>query len=228
MGPSIFIEQLSLQYGNDTILDNINLALEGGHIHLFVGPNGGGKTSLLKSILGLTPFQGDIQIHGEYRIGYVPQKAQFEYSLPLSVMDFMLLSQSRQPLFLGGHRRAREKAMTQLERLGMASRAERRMGQLSGGEQQRVLFAQALLDAPNLLVLDEPTTGMDKQGIEIIDQLLDEQLQQGVTLLAVHHDPVAISKLPNPKIHLINRRYQQELQLEQLQQMQFVHHSQEA
>ncbi len=179
MGPSIFIEQLSLQYGNDTILDNLNLTLEGGHIHLFVGPNGGGKTSLLKSILGLTPFQGEIQIHGEYRIGYVPQKAQFEYSLPLSVMDFMLLSQSRQPLFLGSHRRAREKAMVQLERLGMASRAERRMGQLSGGEQQRVLFAQALLDAPNLLVLDEPTTGMDKQGIEIIDNCLMNNCNMG-------------------------------------------------
>ncbi|QIZ77072.1 metal ABC transporter ATP-binding protein [Ferrimonas lipolytica] len=228
MAPSLTLNELSLQYGADKVLDNINLELGSGQIHLFVGPNGGGKTSLLKSVLGLTPFRGDIEIHGEYRIGYVPQKAQFEASLPLSVMDFMLLSQSRRPLFWFQHSKHKAKAMEQLETLGMAERAQRRMGQLSGGEQQRVLFAQALLDNPNLMILDEPTTGMDQQGIKVIDELITAQLNKGITMLAVHHDLGAIAKLPDPKIHLINRRYQGSLSPEQLSQMQFVHHSQEA
>ncbi|USD39351.1 metal ABC transporter ATP-binding protein [Ferrimonas sp. SCSIO 43195] len=228
MAPSVALKRLSLRYGAEHVLDDISLNLEGGQTHLFVGPNGGGKTSLLKSVLGLTPFRGVIEMDGEVKVGYVPQKAQFEASLPLSVMDFMLLNQSRRPLFWFHSARHKARAMEQLDQLGMAQRANRRMGQLSGGEQQRVLFAQALLQQPNLLILDEPTTGMDQQGIAVIDALISEQLRKGITLLAVHHDLEAIRKLPHPNLHLINRRYQGTVSPEQLQQMPFLHHSLEA
>lgn len=86
-------------------------------------------------------------------------------------------------------------ALAQLDRVGMATRSDRRMGQLSGGEQQRVLFAQALLDNPSLLVLDEPTTGMDEQGVRYLESLIRECVSEGRTILAVHHDVTAVRRL---------------------------------
>ncbi|MCL4110842.1 UNVERIFIED_CONTAM: hypothetical protein GTU68_025048 [Idotea baltica] len=196
LGPSISINQLGLQYDNNVILDDISLELKAGECHVIMGPNGGGKTSLLRSVLGLTPFSGQINIHWPEKpsIGYVPQKATFESSLPLTVMDFVLLNQTRIPLFW----------RPQLDRVGMATRSDRRMGQLSGGEQQRVLFAQALLDNPSLLVLDEPTTGMDEQGVRYLESLIRECVDEGRTILAVHHDVTAVRRL-EANVHVVNR-----------------------
>ncbi|WP_036831169.1 metal ABC transporter ATP-binding protein, partial [Photobacterium sanctipauli] len=143
---------------------------------------------------------------GAAKIGYVPQKATFESSLPLTVTDFILLNQTRHPLFWRQNSRHKKRAMDQLARLGMAERANRRMGQLSGGEQQRVLFAQALLDDPEFIVLDEPTTGMDEQGVKYLDALVQELLSEQRTLLAVHHDASAVQRLPTPLVHVVNRR----------------------
>ncbi|MGF1727876.1 metal ABC transporter ATP-binding protein [Photobacterium nomapromontoriensis] len=217
-GPSISLHNVSLQYGENQILRNINHTFSAGQCHVVMGPNGGGKTSLLRSVLGLTPFNGDIQIHwpeAKGKIGYVPQKAVFESSLPLTVMDFILLNQSRVPLFMSRFlsrfdllgsslSKQREFALEQLARVGMAERADRRMGQLSGGEQQRVLFAQALLDNPDLLVLDEPTTGMDEQGVRYLESLILELVAEGKTILAVHHDVSAVRRL-NAHVHVVNR-----------------------
>ncbi|MBY5946460.1 metal ABC transporter ATP-binding protein [Photobacterium rosenbergii] len=210
-GPSISLQNVNLQYGDNQILHEINHQFEAGQCHVVMGPNGGGKTSLLRSILGLTSFTGDIDIHWSDRkgkVGYVPQKAVFESSLPLTVMDFILLNQSRTPLFWSRWRnlsKQRSFALEQLERVGMVERAERRMGQLSGGEQQRVLFAQALLDNPDLLVLDEPTTGMDEQGVRYLESLIMELVTEGKTLLAVHHDVSAVRRL-QARVHVVNRQ----------------------
>ncbi|GAL17454.1 ABC transporter in pyoverdin gene cluster ATP-binding component [Vibrio maritimus] len=95
--------------------------------------------------------------------------------------------------------------MEQLQRVGMAEKAQRRMGQLSGGEQQRVLFAQALLDAPKLIFLDEPTTGMDEQGVQFIEKLISELVAEQRTLVAVLHDASTVLTLPNPLVHIVNR-----------------------
>ncbi len=209
MGPKIELCQVSLAYNGNQVLEPISKVLVPGRCHVLMGPNGGGKTSLLRSILGLTPFEGEIKIHwqqDEARIGFVPQKASFEASLPLTVMDFVLLNQTRHPLFWRQNARHKQRALAQLERLGMAERANRRMGQLSGGEQQRVLFAQALLDEPDLLVLDEPTTGMDEQGVKYLEALILELVAEKRTLLAVHHDVAAVQRLPDPLVHVINRR----------------------
>lgn len=211
MGPSIILKNVGLKYGDNTILHNITHEFTPGKCHVVMGPNGGGKTSLLRSILGLTPFFGDIRIQWpdkQGRVGYVPQKAMFESSLPLTVMDFILLNQSRVPLFWPRWRsRTKEmaNAMEQLERVGMSARADRRMGQLSGGEQQRVLFAQALLDNPQLLVLDEPTTGMDEQGVRYLESLIHELVAENKTVLAVHHDVSAVRRL-NAQVHVVNRQ----------------------
>lgn len=203
----ISLENVSLKYGDNVILDNINQQLEAGQCHVIMGPNGGGKTSLLRSILGLTPFTGNININWpeqKGRIGYVPQKAIFEASLPFTVMDFILLNQSRRPLFWRKCKKQQALALLQLQRVGMANRSERRMGQLSGGEQQRVLFAQALLDSPDLLVLDEPTTGMDEQGVRYLESLIHELVAENKTIIAVHHDISAVRRL-QAKVHVVNR-----------------------
>ncbi len=205
-GPSISISNLGLQYDDNVILDGITTSFGAGQCHVIMGPNGGGKTSLLRSVLGLTPFSGDISIQWPkaQSIGYVPQKATFEPSLPLTVMDFVLLNQTRMPLFWRKQTKQTQHALSQLERVGMATRSDRRMGQLSGGEQQRVLFAQALLDNPSLLVLDEPTTGMDEQGVRYLEALIRECAAEGKTILAVHHDVSAVRRL-DAQVHVVNR-----------------------
>lgn len=207
MGPGIRLQNVGLKYGDNVILQAINHELSAGKCHVVMGPNGGGKTSLLRSILGLTPFSGGIEIQwpdAKGTIGYVPQKATFESSLPFTVMDFILLNQSRNPLFWRKRKREQDHALSQLDRIGMANRADRRMGQLSGGEQQRVLFAQALLDSPDFLVLDEPTTGMDEQGVRYIESLIHELVQENRTILAVHHDVTAVRRL-QAEVHVVNR-----------------------
>jgi zinc transport system ATP-binding protein len=212
-GPFISLNGVGLKYGDNLILEGIQTQFEAGQCHVIMGPNGGGKTSLLRSVLGLTPFTGDISVHWPGpkqtqqagQIGYVPQKAMFEASLPLTVMDFVLLNQTRVPLFWRRKSKQTQQALAQLERVGMAARSDRRMGQLSGGEQQRVLFAQALLDDPSLLVLDEPTTGMDEQGVRYLEGLIHEVVAEGKTVLAVHHDVTAVRRL-DAQVHVVNRQ----------------------
>jgi len=206
MGPSIVLNNVSLRYENNIILENISTTLSAGSCHVVMGPNGGGKTSLLRSILGLTPFKGNIELQwAEHKgkIGYVPQKATFEPSLPLTVLDFILLNQSRSPLFFNFNKKHKTKALAQLARVGMEDRAMFRMGQLSGGEQQRVLFAQALLDDPDLLILDEPTNGMDDQGVRYFESLISELVAEQKTILVVHHDITAVRRL-QAIVHVVN------------------------
>ncbi|TEW54587.1 metal ABC transporter ATP-binding protein [Psychromonas sp. RZ22] len=206
MGPSISLQSVSLRYENNCILENISLTLDAGKCHVIMGPNGGGKTSLLRSMLGLTPFKGGINIHWSEnpgKVGYVPQKATFEPSLPLTVLDFILLNQSRSPLFFNFNKKHKTKALLQLARVGMADRAMLRMGQLSGGEQQRVLFAQALLDTPDLLILDEPTNGMDDQGVRYFESLIVELVKENKTIIIVHHDISAVRRL-EATVHVVN------------------------
>jgi len=206
VGPSISLNNVALRYENNIVLQGISATLEAGKCHVIMGPNGGGKTSLLRSILGLTPFKGEITVNwidGKGQIGYVPQKATFEPSLPLTVLDFILLNQSRSPLFFNFNKKHKIKALQQLARLGMADRAMFRMGQLSGGEQQRVLFAQALLDNPDLLILDEPTNGMDDQGVRYFESLISDLVKEQKTILVVHHDISAVRRL-EAIVHVVN------------------------
>ncbi|MEI6897884.1 MAG: metal ABC transporter ATP-binding protein [Psychromonas sp.] len=206
MGPSILLNNVSLKYENNIVLQDVSLTLDAGKCHVFMGPNGGGKTSLLRSMLGLTPFKGEINIHWPNRkgkIGYVPQKAIFEPSLPLTVLDFILLNQSRSPLFFNLNKKHKEKALHHLDRVGMADRALLRMGQLSGGEQQRVLFSQALLDEPELLILDEPTNGMDDQGVRYFEALITALVKEEKTIVVVHHDITAVRRL-EAEVHVVN------------------------
>jgi len=232
IGPVVNINDLNLSYGDNAILSNINLTLQSGLCHMLMGPNGGGKTSLLRSILGLTPFTGKVELQWpdqKGKVGYVPQKALFESSLPLSVLDFILLNQNSFPLFWRQRKKQQQHALEQLDRVGMASRAGRRMGLLSGGEQQRVLFAQALLADPELYILDEPTTGMDEQGVRYLEGLINELVCDKKTVIAVHHDISAVRRL-QAQVHVVNRNIINSgdacevLKPEKIEQL-FSHHS---
>lgn len=158
-----------------------------------IGPNGAGKTTLLRAILGLVPYAGVIQRGGPegrpLKLGYVPQRLDFDRGMPITVLDFMCCGLQRRPVWLGTKRKARRITQEQLERVGGRGWEDRRLGQLSGGELQRVLLAMALTREPEVLLLDEPVAGVDVSGEELFCDLLGSLQQQGrYTMVLVSHD----------------------------------------
>lgn len=171
--------QLSLQFGNKTVLHKIDLQLHAGKIVTLIGPNGAGKTSLVRTILGLQkPSAGQVVRARSLRIGYMPQKLHIDASLPLSVARF---------LALGGASKTEITRACQLT--GIEPLINSGLQHLSGGEMQRVLLTRALARQPNLLVLDEPVQGVDLNGqlalYELISRIRDER---GCGVLMVSHD----------------------------------------
>jgi zinc transport system ATP-binding protein len=205
-GPSITFEGVSLSYGNTQVLSNLNLTIDPGTVHAFVGPNGGGKTSTIKSLLGETPHSGCIAISwSESRIvGYVPQSLDFDHNLPITVDDLMAILCQDRPAFLGAKKSVRDEFILVLDRIGMGHKRDRLMGELSGGERQRVMLAQALLPIPDLLILDEPTSGMDKPGAEIFGRIIRELRAEGVTIVWVHHNLREVREIAD-RVTCINR-----------------------
>jgi zinc transport system ATP-binding protein len=194
---TVIFEEVTVAGGRGyPILDRVNASVPRGSWTTIVGPNGAGKTTLILALLGMTPYSGNIRLANENakpRIGYVPQRFAFDRGMPLTVMEFMLMGRQRLPFWFGcrgGKHQARE--------LLAAVRADRlessRLGALSGGELQRVLLALALQEEPDLLVLDEPTAGVDYQGEQIFCELLDNlRRERGFTQLMVSHDLAAVT-----------------------------------
>lgn len=190
-GPEIRFSGVGLRLGGAEILRDIGFAVAPGSIHCIIGPNGGGKTTLIRCLLGQMPHAGSISIGwGERRsIGYVPQHLDFDKSLPITVSDFMtMICRPRRPAFFGIGRRGRATAEAALSRVGLEGKLGTRFGNLSGGERQRVLFAQALMPEPGLLVLDEPMTSMDEVGMRIFVDLVRSLAASGVTIVWIAHE----------------------------------------
>jgi zinc transport system ATP-binding protein len=189
-GPHVTFSEVGLELGGTPILDRVSLDVKPGQIHCLIGPNGGGKTSLIRSLLGEMPHTGRIAI--EWRdssvIGYVPQSLDFDKTLPVTVSDFMALIVQRRPAFLGLRGDLRHLVAAALDRVGLGGKQHRKLGDLSGGERQRVLFAQALMPEPALLLLDEPMTAMDERGARIIEQTVLEIAAAGTTVIWIAHD----------------------------------------
>ena len=196
-GPAIEFDGVGLSLGNTEILRGVTFKVRAGTIHCIVGANGGGKTSLVRSLLGQMPHTGRISVQwGEGRvIGYVPQALDFDKSLPITVRDFMAMTCQRRPVFLGVARARRAEIEAAVERLGLKDKLKTRLGSLSGGERQRVLFAQALIPEPALLVLDEPMTGLDLAGKEILERAIAAFVKAGGTALWINHDIVQVHEL---------------------------------
>lgn len=192
-GPTITIDKLNLTLGNTNILEDVSLEINPGEVHCLIGPNGGGKTSLVRSILGQMPHTGSIKIQngkgeGKAVIGYVPQFLEFDKSLPVTVNDFMAITCQRRPAFFGLEKAYKKTVDSALDRVGLIGKRNSRLGSLSGGERQRVLFAQALIPAPELLILDEPMAGMDEVGNQIFEKIVLESSEDDITVLWIHHD----------------------------------------
>ncbi len=198
---AIHINNLSVYYGNIPAITGIDLNICEGEYLGIIGPNGGGKSTLLKAMLGLGPAaSGEIRIYGKSpdksrgKIGYVPQTANLDKRFPITLFEVVLTGCMRQgisPLFQFD-RKDRHFASEILERVGIENLAGRRISELSGGEFQKMLIARALTVNPKLLLLDEPTASVDAGSRSQIFSLLEE-LNKTMTIVLVTHDLMAIS-----------------------------------
>ena len=189
------IQDLTVKIGNDLILDKINLHVHCGEMIALIGPNGAGKSTLLKTILGQQEHTGIIsfsipgQRNRKPAIGYVPQSPTFDPGDPMTVADLFACCMSKRPAFLGLSKKMRQKVTECLERVDAADLIDKRVGTLSGGELQRVLLALALEPLPNILILDEPLSGVDVEGMSTLMDMLDEIRQvYDLSIIMSTHD----------------------------------------
>lgn len=201
--PVIEIKDVSLSFGSVPVLDNVSLTVERGDFMAVLGPNGGGKSTLLKVMLGLLkPDSGSVSVLGETpgavgeRIGYLPQYTHVSSFFPITVVDAVLMGTVRPGLMgLSGLSRPSkelDKAKEALERVDMLDHADRRLAGLSGGQRQRVFIARALVGSPELLLLDEPTASVDSSHRSSLFSLLTV-LNREMTVIMVSHDISALA-----------------------------------
>ena len=201
MDKLIEVEGLGFSYGAATVLDNIGFSVSGGEFIALIGANGTGKSTLLRLLLGeLSPQQGRIRLFEDevgsfkswWRLGYLPQDSvALAAGFPANVLEVVTMSLYREigPFRLPG-KQAGQKAMKALEQVGMADYATRLIGALSGGQIQRVMLARALAAGSELLLLDEPSNGMDADAVGQLYELLAKLSKQGIATLMVTHDLV--------------------------------------
>jgi zinc transport system ATP-binding protein len=209
-GAAIDIDDLWFRYGEREILRRVQLTIQENDSICIVGPNGGGKTTLMKLIIGLLkPQKGEVRIfgkkveNGRRLIGYVPQYADYDKQFPIAVRDVVSMGR------LGGtasgrfNRTDRELAMAALSEVGLVEHADSSFASLSGGQRQRVLIARALATGGKILILDEPTANIDRESESHFFELLEE-LNQRMTILMVTHDVGFASKIFK-RIACVNR-----------------------
>lgn len=176
----ISAQHISVSFGAASVLSDVTLSIEQGEIVTLIGPNGSGKSTLLRALLGIVPLaSGQVQRAPDLRLGYVPQKLAIDRAMPITVRRFLSLPQ---------HVPDKE-ARAALARVGLGAMEGAQMAQLSGGQMQRAMLARALLTDPQILVLDEPTQGLDQQGEAAFYRLIEElRLETGAAVLMVSHD----------------------------------------
>jgi ABC-type Mn2+/Zn2+ transport system ATPase subunit len=188
--PLVTFDHATLGYGRRVVLSDLTFDIPPGDFLGLVGPNGAGKTTILRAILGsLTPMSGTVTIAPDLRFGYVPQRDSVDYNFPLKVTDVVMMGRYDR---IGVGRRPsqndRRLALDALDHVGIADLAERQLSALSGGQKQRTLIARALVGEPNILVLDEPTNGMDLVSTTQILSLIRELHERdNITVLMVSH-----------------------------------------
>ncbi len=210
--PIVQIRDLDFAYNGQTVLEAVNLEIQERDFMAMIGPNGGGKTTLLKLMLGLLrPDRGDIQVMGSspaavsHQIGYVPQDVHINRSFPITALDVVLMGKlAPGKRWSPNSKQDRRDALDALERIDVAGAAQRRIGELSGGQRQRVFIARALVTRPRLLLLDEPTASIDTKGQTNFYRLL-KRLNEEVSIVVVSHDLLAVSTYVK-SVACVNRR----------------------
>lgn len=203
------INKLFFKYEKELILKNINLQVKKNEFLTIIGPNGGGKSTLLKIILGINPLQeGDIKIFNRYyleelsNIGYVPQNTNININFPIKVIEVVMMGQNSLRKRVFGYKKdEKEKALEVLKKVGMDEFYNNKISDLSGGQRQRVLIARALFSNPSILLLDEPTSNIDLQGCEQIYTTLKE-LSKKITILVVSHDISIVLKYATKAVYI--------------------------
>jgi zinc transport system ATP-binding protein len=200
--PVIIIKGLSFSYDGHPILEDVNIEIPEGDFVSIVGPNGGGKTTLIKLILGLLrPSSGEVRVFGQTpersrtRMGYMPQHAQLDFQFPATVMDVALMGRLGRQGYWGPYNRTdREIVLKALEKVGLAEIRTKSFAEISGGQRQRLFLARALSCEPNILLLDEPTANLDLAMEGDLYRLLQE-LNEKMTILIVSHDLGFVSQV---------------------------------
>ncbi len=182
----IKINHFGVSFGEQVVLTDVNLHIHCGTLTSVIGRNGAGKSTLIRGILGEIPHEGNLEFRNtqdgkirKIKIGYVPQKLQLEAAAPISVYDMITSFRSRTPVFLPS-KKQRLRALEALEEFAAEELIDKKVGMLSGGELQRVLLAMAVMDDPDLLLLDEPVSGIDKNGMDLF--------YEKMKYLKEHHD----------------------------------------
>lgn len=192
----IDIENLTVKSGQDVLIENITMDFHCGQLTALIGKNGAGKTTLLKAILGERRYTGMIRYKRydekeikNLKIGYVPQQLLFDKSTPISVLDFIMAAKVRRPVWLGSQTKEKEIIKNHLELFQCRHVIDRRLGDLSGGELQRVLLALATDPMPDFLILDEPVSGVDINGLDLFYKTVSNlRNQYHIAILLVSHD----------------------------------------
>ena len=205
------IENFSVTIGNNEILKDVNLHIHCGELTSIIGPNGAGKSTLLKALLGEVKHSGNLNFIGQndnkYHqpiIGYVPQYLTFDKDTPISVLDLFVCCKTSMPSWLKPKKKIREDVLESLKRVKVPHLIDRRLGALSGGELQRVLLALALDPMPNILLLDEPVSGVDQNGLELFYEILmDIKKNYDLSIILVSHDLDLVYKYSD-RVALVN------------------------
>lgn len=208
----IDVRSLTVSYGQQPVLRSISFGVPAGQLVGIIGPNGAGKSTLLRAILGLIHLDsGTVTLHGEpikanrHRIAYVPQTEAVDWDFPVTVLDVVTMGRyARLGWFGRPKRKDREAAVEALDMVAMGEYADRHIRQLSGGQQQRVFLARALCQHADVLLLDEPFSGVDAATERAIFELIHRLTDQGKTLLVVNHDLSVLDRFDS--VMLLNQR----------------------
>ena len=212
------IEHLTFDYSDASVLRDVNFTLEKGDFLGIIGSNGAGKSTLIKLILGMLPYEnGKITIFGEdiknvrSRVGYVPQKANsFNSDFPATVKEVVMSNlYPNVGLFKRYKKEHEEKVSKALALVGMEGCENRLIGKLSGGQQQRVFIARALVSEPELLLMDEPTVGVDAQSVRSIMELICELNKNGLTIVMTNHDTPTLVQASNKLLIFCEHGYEE-------------------
>lgn len=206
------IENFEVNFNDNVVFSNVNMHIHCGELTAIIGPNGAGKSTLLKAILGEIKHSGIMKYvdakgerTGNPLIGYVPQHLNFDITMPMTVLDLFNVCLNNEPTWLHISRKIRDKVENLLEKVKAEHLIDRKLGALSGGELQRVLLALALEPVPDLLLLDEPVSGIDKNGLDLFYHIVsDLRMKHDLSIILVSHDFNLVSRYAD-RVVLLNK-----------------------